>query len=93
MVDPDDPPPVDLVRAICDALDQAWARFEDTGGLSDHGLEVAAEAAWRWFAAHSGNSEPPLIGTWADPEFRAHQDHKHAVEGCGYCPSSDEEAT
>ena len=34
--------------------------------------------------------ETALIGTWADPAFVAHQDHKHAVDGCGYCPSEED---
>lgn len=33
---------------------------------------------------------PALIGTWADPTFAAHQEHKHAVDGCGYCPSEED---
>lgn len=35
-------------------------------------------------------TDPGLIGTLADPDFVAHQDHKHPVEGCGYCPPEDE---
>jgi hypothetical protein len=34
--------------------------------------------------------DPALLGTWADPEFRAHQDHRHPVDGCGYCPSEED---
>jgi hypothetical protein len=37
--------------------------------------------------------ETALIGTWADPAFVAHQEHKHPVDGCGYCPTDFEEAT
>lgn len=33
--------------------------------------------------------DPTLIGTWADPEFVAHQDHRHPVDGCGYCPDEE----
>lgn len=38
----------------------------------------------------SDGVDPALIGTWADPEFRAHQNHKHPVDGCGYCPSEED---
>ena len=36
--------------------------------------------------AGSDTTDPVLVGTYADPDFVAHQDHKHLVEGCGYCP-------
>lgn len=41
-------------------------------------------------APADATDEPALIGTYADPALVAHQDHKHPVEGCGYCPEEED---
>jgi hypothetical protein len=31
-----------------------------------------------------------LIGTGHDPDFVAHQDHRHPFAGCGFCPEEED---
>lgn len=62
-----------------------WSRMHPSGYLAMYPAMDALRAALA-----TAPVEAVLIGTYADPEFRAHQDHKHPVEGCGYCPEEED---
>lgn len=81
---PDLPELADAARTVL----AEWARMHPSGRLA---MYTAMDALRRAVTGVEPAADPALIGTYADPEFRAHQDHKHPVAGCGYCP--DEEAS
>jgi hypothetical protein len=62
-----------------------WSRMHPSGYLAMYPAMDQLRAA-----VAAPRVEPALLGTWADPEFRAHQDHKHPVDGCGFCPSEED---
>lgn len=84
--------------ALIDDLLRPWAYgYPIHPGYAGRAAHVSVETLAGWNArraalasAAAPRVEPALIGTWADPEFQAHADHKHPVAGCVYCPEEED---
>jgi hypothetical protein len=66
------------------ALETLGVAFENSVPTSFNETIAAA------LAGVPATTHPALIGTWADPDFRAHQEHKHPIAGCGFCPQEED---
>jgi hypothetical protein len=95
--DPSAPTETEMARvvaahALCDSAARDVVRALDNAAAPSSASVTAAIERLR--AALAGSATPPaapaLIGTWADEAFVHHQDHKHPVEGCGFCPSEED---